>query len=117
MKPKIEQTKPKQTLSLGESALYAAFNAVTIENKTPGEALNLTGKQILPKYIVITDGSQLGDITLPDPITHEGNAIYIVNDDANEAVLAEGVSCPFGTLSLIYSDGTQWVRLFSILTV
>jgi len=115
--PVIEQTKPKERLSLSESALYAAFNAITLETKVAGSALDLSGRKILPKYIHITDGSQSGDIQLPNPIEHNGEAVFIVNNDTDEAVLAEGVSCPLGTLSLVYSNGSSWVKLFSILTV
>lgn len=115
---KVEETTPKTRLSLYESALYGAFNALTVATKVEGEELNLADRKILPKYIYIPDGTHTGDITLPDPAAHEAEAVFVLNDDANENIeFWPGFHCPFGTLSLVYSDGTNWIKLFSVLTV
>ena len=114
---KVPQTHVRKTLGMSTVVAWELSKCVSVETKVATSALDLSGRKIAPSHIVIADGVQSGAVTLPDAKAHDGKQIVVVNNDAAEAVAVGGVSCVAVSKTVIYSDGTNWVKLYAVATV
>lgn len=111
---KLVQSYVEAKVGMSEIAGWELSKRVSIETKAATSALDLSLRKILPSHIIIEDGVQSGTVTLGDAEKHDGKAIIVINNDADEAVSVGGVSCAFGEKTVVYSDGSSWAKLYSI---
>ena len=108
---KVPSTYVHKKLGMSTVVAWELSHCISVATKSAGSALDLSAKKILPSHIVIEDGVQSGAVTLPAAKKHDSRAITVVNKDTTEAVSVGGVSCGFNEKTVIYSDGTNWVKL------
>lgn len=111
---KVPQTYVHKKLGMSTVVSWELSKCISVETKVATSALDLSDRKIAPSHIVIADGAQSGVVSLPAAAAHDGKSIIVVNDDAAEAVAVGGVSCVAQEKTVIYSDGSSWVKLYSV---
>ena len=112
---KIPQTRIRKSLGMSTVVGWDFSKSVSVETKAATTELDLSAKKVLPSHVVISDGAQGGtDVLLPSAVLHDGRSVIVINDDAAETVDVGGVTCAAVAMTVIYSDGTNWVKLYSV---
>ena len=113
--PKIPQTRVIKKLGLSTVVAWDLSNCISVETVAGGEVLDLSKRKVLPTHIVIENSETApndgGDIILPSAKLHQGRAITVINQDANHNAGMAGVTIPFNSTEVVYSDGAAWQLL------
>lgn len=110
---KVPQTRVQKKLGNSTVVAWDLSNCVSVETKASGSGdLDLSSRKVLPTHVVIASGTHTVDtVTLPDAKVHDGRAIVVINNDADEAMTVGGVVCAVSARTVVYSDGTNWAKL------
>jgi hypothetical protein len=111
MSIELVQSAVRKDLGMSTIVGYDLSKCVSVETKAATSGLDLSDRKVCPTHVVIDDGVQSGEVLLPSASAHKGRAIEVVNNDAAEAVDVGSVSCVALKTTVIYSNGSSWVKL------
>jgi len=105
--------RKESALNRHDSAIEQAMMELDIESVAGNGSLDLSERKVLPKQIVAS-GTGASSVTLPAASKYKEIPVVVINDSDSDCTVG-GVAVNSARVSVIYSNGTSYVELYTFI--
>jgi hypothetical protein len=103
--------RKESAMNRHDSAMEQAMMELDIESVANNDTLDLSERKVLPKQVVAT-GTGASTVTLPPASKFKEVPVVVITDAAASCTVG-GVAVGVDRVSVIYSNGTSYVELYT----